>query len=727
MDDLLREFLTESNENLQQLDQDLVALEQRSDDPALLHGIFRTIHTLKGTCGFLGLDRLEGVAHAAESVLDALRDGTLRVSDALITDVLAAVDTIKGILEALERTEQEPSGDDSALIARLERWMHAEAPSAASAPPPASAAPEAPEAPSAPGDAALPDAAADVHAEGRASVADHTLRVHVDVLDTLMTLVGELVLDRNRLIQLTAQRDDAVVASAVQHLDRVTSDLQDAVMKTRMQPIGGAWTKLPRLVRDLSQQSGKPLRLETQGAETELDRQILQAIGDPLTHMIRNSADHGIESPEQRRAAGKPAQGTIHLTAFHEGGHVIIEVRDDGAGISVDRVRQKAVDRGLVSREAAAAMSDQQIFRFIFEPGFSTAEKVTNVSGRGVGMDVVRMNIERIGGSVSLDSTPGVGTTVRIKIPLTLAIIPALIVLAGGRRYAIPQVNLLELVRVSGRAGEPGVEMLHGAPVYRLRGRLLPLVFLGEVLGGTRPAIEGAVLNIVVLQAEGRAFGLVVDGLRDTEEIVVKPLGRQVQGVAAFAGATIMGDGSVSLILDVPGLARQVRVVDDRQSRDAATRLEERIAAMRDLRTLLVVQLGPRDRAAIELRQVSRLEEFAPSRLEYSQGGLVAQYRGEIIPVIGLSEWFGHPSTLSDERARVPVVIHQHQGRTVGLLVDRILDIVEQELTVQRGRGAPGLAGSAAVQGRVTDLLDLDHIIASQLGQVVPRMLEAVA
>lgn len=731
MDDLLRDFLTESNENLLQLDQDLVALEQRTDDPALLNGIFRTIHTLKGTCGFLGLDRLEGVAHAAESVLDALRDGTLHVSDALITDVLAAIDTIKEILATLERSEQEPAGDDSALIARLERWLAGET---ASADAPAAAtssgevAPVAP--PATPASAAVPAAepSADAGTEARGSVADHTLRVHVDVLDKLMTLVGELVLDRNRLIQLTAQRDDSLVTHAVQHLDRVTSDLQDAVMKTRMQPIGGAWTKLPRLVRDLSQQSGKQLRLEMSGAETELDRQILQAITDPLTHMIRNSADHGIEAPDVRRAAGKPAHGTIRLNAFHEGGHVIIEVRDDGAGIAASRVRQKAVERGLTTADAVATMSDEQVLRFIFEPGFSTAEKVTAVSGRGVGMDVVRMNIERIGGSVSLESAPGAGTTVRIKIPLTLAIIPALIVLAGGQRYAIPQVSLLELVRISGRADEAGVEMLHGAPVYRLRGRLLPLVFLSEVLSAARADdLAGQALNIVVLQAEGRAFGLVVDGLRDTEEIVVKPLGRHLQGVAAYAGATIMGDGSVSLILDVPGLARQVRVVDDRQTRDAASRLEDRIAAQRDLHTLLVVQLGPRDRAALELGQVSRLEEFEQSHFEYSRGGLVAQYRDEIIPIIGLSEWFGHASPAQDGRTRVPVVIHRHEGRTVGLVVDRIVDIVEQELTVQRGRGGAGLLGTAVVQGRVTDLLDLNHIVASHLGAETPRMLEAVA
>lgn len=751
MDDLLRDFLTESNENLEQLDRDIVALERRPDDPTLIHGIFRTIHTIKGTCGFIGLDRLEAVAHAAESVLGALREDELSISDALITDVLAAVDVIKLILETLERTEQEPAGDDSVLIARLETWLRGErahAPEPPAAPvvdrkvtpihamaavpaPAANAATSA--SPARAAEPASPESPADATGEHRASVADSTLRVHVNLLDKLMTLVGELVLDRNRLIQLTAGQDDASVTSAVQHLNRVTSDLQEAVMKTRMQPIGGAWTKLPRLVRDLAQMSGKKLQLEMHGAETELDRQILQAITDPLTHMVRNSADHGVEMPDVRRAAGKPAHGTIRLNAYHEGGHVIIEVRDDGAGISVERVRKKAIDRGLLTRETADTLSDAQILRYIFEPGFSTAEKLTNVSGRGVGMDVVRTNIERIGGQVDLQSTPGQGAAVRVKIPLTLAIIPALVVLAAGQRYAIPQVNLLELVRVSGIAGEPGVEMLHGAPVYRLRGRLLPLVFLDGVLAA-RDTTEatGRVLNIVVLQAEGRAFGLVVDGLSDSEEIVVKPLGRHLQGIAAFAGTTIMGDGSVALILDVPGLARQARVVDDEHSREAAEQLQARGATTSaNVRTMLVVQIGTRDRAAVELARVSRLEEFRPSNIEYSSGRAVAQYRGDIIPLIRLSEWFGH-GTVEDltSRDRFPVVVHSHHGRTVGLIVDRILDIVEQEVTVHRGRGGAGLLGTASIQGRVTDLLDLDRIIGESLaesegGEVVE--LEAVA
>src|SRR4051812_7616005 len=468
MDDLLRDFLTESNENLQQLDQDVVALEKNPGDSRLINGIFRTIHTIKGTCGFIGLVRLETIAHAAESVLSAVRDGTLSVSGSVISEVLRSVDVIKSLLAHLEKTSEEPVGDDSAIIARLNACLE-------SKPLPTTSI-------------VVDAAAAPVVEDTRNTLGDSSVRVHVDLLDNLMMLVGELVLDRNRLTQLTANLDDSVFAAPVQHLSRVTTDLQEAVMKTRMQPIGGAWTKLPRIVRDLAQMSGKQISLDMVGAETELDRQILQAIADPLTHMIRNSADHGVEMPSARMAAGKPPMGTVRLKAYHEGGHVVIEVSDDGAGISVARVREKAIERGLVTREAAEQMHDNQIQRFIFEPGFSTAQKLTNVSGRGVGMDVVKTNIEKIGGQVELHSTEGQGTSVRIKIPLTLAIIPALIVTVAGQRYAIPQVNLLELVGLDGQEAKKNIEMLHGAPVYRLRGRLLQLVYLDKVLGVNQAA-----------------------------------------------------------------------------------------------------------------------------------------------------------------------------------------------------------------------------------------------
>ncbi|MBC7843022.1 MAG: chemotaxis protein CheA [Gemmatimonadaceae bacterium] len=444
MDDLLTDFLTESAENLSRLDSEIVGLERRPSDLALLNSIFRTIHTIKGTCGFLGLSRLESVAHAAENVLDALRSNEIVVTTHVVEVVLAAVDCIKAVLCHLEKTEAEPQGDDSALIAQLGRCLtgtpdpDCDAPAADIASPAAtdiargtiagSTSASLLDEKAAMTTAAGPAANGGIDKAGESciSLAHSTLRVGVDLLDQMMNLVGELALSRNHLLQLVANNDDSEFAKPVQHLNRVTTDLLEAVMKTRMQPIGNAWTRLPRVVRDLAHARGKQIALDMRGADTELDRQILQAIQDPLTHMIRNSADHGVELPAVRRAAGKQEGGTITLSARHEGGHVVIEISDDGAGINVERVRRKAVERGMLKSDAADALPDAQVLRLIFEPGLSTAEQVTNVSGRGVGMDVVRCNIDKIGGTVELSSTEGRGTTVRVRIPLTLAISSAL-------------------------------------------------------------------------------------------------------------------------------------------------------------------------------------------------------------------------------------------------------------------------------------------------------------
>lgn len=717
MDDILQDFLTESNENLVKLDGDIVELERHPNEPTLIHGIFRTIHTIKGTCGFIGLERLEAVAHAAESVLCRVRDGELTISAPLISDVLAAVDIIKHILDTLERTQQEPTGDDSALIARLDAWVTKVAVAATKVAAHAAVPVIAQELPQVPDASASPTPAD--HAEHKASVADSNLRVNVTLLDKLMNLVGELVLDRNRFIQLISSQEDSAFAVPVQHLSRVTADLQEAVMKTRMQPIGNAWTKLPRLVRDLAQSSGKQIEIELHGAETELDRQILQAIGDPLTHMIRNSADHGIETPAVRLASGKSATGTIRLNAFHEGGHVIVEIADDGAGINVARVREKAIVRGLVTAEVAATLSDDQLCRFIFEPGFSTAEKITNVSGRGVGMDVVRSNIEKIGGRVEVQNDFGRGSVVRIKIPLTLAIIPALVVTAGGNRYAIPQVNLLELVRLDGDDARKRVERVHGSLVYRLRGSLLPLVQLRSVLGDATEDPRGEeVLNIVVVQADGRPFGLVVDGVNDTEEIVVKPLSRQIKAIPSFSGTTIMGDGTVALILDVLGIAKLTGATGEAAPRDADLKVVHTLEVKTGLRTVLVVKAGEQSRYAVPLDMVNRLEDVRRESIEYSLGSRVVQYRGSVMPLVSLAEWFGNePATATGP---LKVVVYTRDGRTVGIVVDQIVDIVEQQFDIQREWARPGVAGTAVVQDEVTDVLDLDAIIADAVDGIAP-------
>jgi two-component system chemotaxis sensor kinase CheA len=550
--------------------------------------------------------------------------------------------------------------------------------------------------------------------ESKAAVADTNIRVDVGLLDKLMNLVGELVLARNQILQFNATQNDPNFLSTTQRLNLITTELQEGVMKTRMQPIGNVWNRFPRVVRDLAVTCGKEVRLEMEGTETELDKTIIEAIKDPLTHIVRNSVDHGIEKSEVRIAAGKPAEGTLLLRAFHEGGQVNIEIIDDGAGVNTERVKAKAVERGLVSREQAARMSEREAIHLLFLPGFSTAEKVTNVSGRGVGMDVVKTNIEKIGGMVDLQSQLGVGTTLKIKIPLTLAIIPALIVSSGRDRFAIPQVSLLELVRLDGEQAKKGIEYIHGVPVYRLRGNLLPLVHLHHELGDERltGSLQVDVINIVVLQADERQFGLVVDGINDTEEIVVKPLGKVLKNIPVFAGATIMGDGRVALILDVLGIAQRAGVVSevrDRSLADHAAKSAERVS---DQQTLLLLAMGNGRRGAIPLSMVARLEEIPLGDLEQADGREVVQYRGQILPIVRLSNVLG--VGMSTETADpMQVVVYTEGERSVGLVVDRVLDIVETSLEVHRSTRHDGIVASAVIQQRVTDLLDVQGIIRS--------------
>ena len=574
MDDLIADFLTETNESLADLDVALVKLEQTPDDQDTLSLIFRLVHTIKGTCGFLGLPRLERVAHAGESVLGKVRDGVLVATPDTVTIVLSALDRVKAIVAGLAATGSEPAGDDSELIAALNAAAAGQVPNLphSSAPEPEIEEEEAP-----PGIAAAPVVEAKPAAvaappkpapteAGEPVPANQTIRVTVDVLEDLMTLVSELVLTRNQLLQLARTHEENTGFTVpLQRLSHITSDLQEGVMKTRMQPIGNAWNKLPRLVRDLSREMDKKIELTMLGADTELDRQVLELIKDPLTHMVRNSGDHGLESPADRRAAGKPEAGHITLNAFHEGGHIIIEIADDGRGLPLDKIRKKVLTNGLATEAELAGMSDAQVQRFIFRPGFSTAAVVTAVSGRGVGMDVVKTNIEKIGGTIDLKSVGGAGTTFTIKIPLTLAIVSALIVEAGSERFAIPQISVVELVRAQKGAGrghnEPGgtesvIERINDTPVLRLRDRLLPLVNLNDLLALGEGVSDDSGAYIVVVQVGANSLGIIVDRVFDTEEIVVKPVAPILRHVTMFSGNTILGDGSVIMILDPNGIAR---------------------------------------------------------------------------------------------------------------------------------------------------------------------------
>lgn len=785
-DELLREFLLESSENLNQLDRDFVALEKNPTDRALIGAIFRSVHTIKGTSGFFGYGKLESLTHAGESLLCRLRDGMM-VNDAEITSaLLAMVDGVRRILASIEENGTEGDEDHGPMIADLARIMQAReggpvdanparavaatipplvpspvrvsviprrasiGPAAASLHPRggsllprgASIAPKltAPVVPKlvmppdpdhvvpAPKPAVVPvpppppveaSVEKDEHVAPKTAVADATIRVDVGLLDRVMNLVGELVLARNQIMQFGASSKDASFVNASQRLNLLTTELQEGVMKTRMQPIGNVWSKFPRVVRDLALACGKRVTLELDGPETELDRTIIEAIKDPLTHAVRNAVDHGLETPEKRRAAGKSEVGTLLLRAYHEGGQVNIEVSDDGGGLDLARIRARALERGLVTADRATRMSDREVADLVFHPGFSTAEKVSNVSGRGVGMDVVKTNIEKIGGTVDLGSRPGHGTTLKIKIPLTLAIIPALIVtcvaaLPGGgettNRFAIPQVNLLELVRLEGAQARRGIESIHGTTVYRLRGNLLPLVFLPKALELGAVERETDVVNIVVLQADDRQFGLVVDGILDTEEIVVKPLGKELKGITSFAGATIMGDGRVALILDVLGIAQRANVVSGARERALVDKNAHAKREAEAKEALLVFQVGHDTRMATPLSMVARLEEIAVDAVERAAGRDVVQYRGEILPLIALGAEIMGEARKSHEKP-LQVIVYTERGRSVGFVVEQILDVVEESVVVKNRGAREGILGSLVVQGKVTDLLDVHGVI----------------
>ena len=785
MDDIVKEFIVESTENLDQLDRDLISLEKNPTSKELLDSIFRAVHTVKGTTGFLGFSKLEQVAHAGENLLSRLRDGVLVLSPSITSGLLAMVDAVRTMLATIEKTGSDGDTDYAPLIEILTRLQAQELETkmqnvaatlepARCASDPRKELPAENPSPSDTGGFTLDEplslgqilvggghvkedqlaSALDQQRHGDprrvgeilvargaarqeevlealqaqndgaiSNLSSNNIRVDVRQLDKLMNLVGELVLARNQILQFSKTQQDSSFLNTTQRLSLITTELQEGVMKTRMQPIENVWGKFPRVVRDLALACGKWVHVEMEGKDTELDKTILEAIKDPLIHLIRNAVDHGIESPAQREANGKLPEGRLFLRVYHEGGKVNIEISDDGAGIDLAAVKAKAVERGLIPQEQAVRISEREAYRLVFLPGFSTAQKVTNVSGRGVGMDVVKTNIEKIGGTVDLQSAVGSGTMVKIKIPLTLAIIPALIVTCGGERYAIPQVSLLELVRLEGNGARQGVESVHGAPVYRLRGKLLSLVYLNRELHFDSVAAQDSaqqdVVNIAVLQADDCQFGLIVDEVNDTEEIVVKPLGDLLKGLSVYTGVTIMGDGRVALILDVLGLAQHAGVISEGRQRKLSEDTTPAAEPQQERETLLLFQSPNDGRMAISLSYVTRLETFFRSSIERTGEQQVVQYRGNILPLV-------HVSSLLEERQLNPrgpspgtgdklqVIVHTRNLHSVGLVVERILDIVEDDLSTRRPASRKGVLGSIVVQGKVTEILDVDGIIRAQ-------------
>ncbi len=721
MDELTREFLIESQEGLDRMERCLTELEEQPNDAALLAEIFRSVHTIKGTTGFLGFKRLEMLAHAGENLLGLLRDGKLAADRTVISGLLQLLDGLRSILKTIEVEGSEGEGTDVELIEQLEELQapakarqsrHARSASkkpavaaqaeAVPLPPPAQTA--RPLFQDAPSDAAKsPQQAKAAGNGGAGSAVESTLRVDVTLLNRMMNLVGELVLTRNQVLQATAADPNMTLLS--RRLDMVTADLRESVMKARMQPVSNIFSKMPRIVRDVSQMLGRRVRLEMEGQDTELDKSLLEAIKDPLTHAVRNSLDHGIEPPDVREAAGKNPEGTLKLRAAQEGSHVIIEISDDGAGIAVEKIREKAIERGLITEERAGQLSERELLQLIFLPGFSTAAKITNVSGRGVGMDVVRTNVEKIGGKVEIDSRAGKGTTLRLRIPLTLAIIPALIVHSLKQSFALPQGALSELVHVPPDKAATAIEWMDDAPLYRLRGKLLPLVFLDRLLmpceGSGKPA--GRDNFIAVLDADGRRYGLVVDGLADPEEIVVKPLSTVLKDIGLFSGATVLGNADLALILDPGAIAMKAGVTltaeDDLAQDDATEKGEDGSSKME----YLLVQAAGRQ-AAVPLADVLRIEQLAISRIEYMGYRPVLNFEGQLLPVedtggvIAAAE--GNPD------AQIIVVVCREGRRQVGIAVEHVLDVAAGGSLFEAGTSHTA-GGVTLLKKKVTGVVDL--------------------
>lgn len=781
--DIIQEFLVETHDSLARLDVELVELEKGEAKSSTLSSVFRAVHTLKGSAGFLGFQKLESLTHVAESLLSRLRDGKLTVSVEIVSTLLATLDAIRAMLRSVELTGKDGEQDHVDLIACLRVLadnqplpavrsglaeslpapsLNLENTQAFVMPLPQPATQESrsesgtsqpakkearrrtrrkssqPTEPAAdrPSDTTLLDSAVKAldsvtaaipsgtnsygsAPSGSSKAVDSTIRLGVDRVDKMMNLVTELVLSRNQIMQQTVVQKDSSLAVAARNLNLITSELQESVMTMRLQPISNVWGTLPRVVRDLALECGKRVRLVMEGADTELDKSVLEAIKDPLTHLVRNAIDHGLEMPEVRVSSGKPAEGCLRLRAYHESGFVHIAISDDGTGVDRTRLKAKACENGLLTPEQADALNDESVLSLIFRQGFSTRDVVSHLSGRGVGMDVVKSNVERIGGVVDVVSTFGIGTTFKLRIPLTLSIIHALLVTSAGERYAVPQTSMIELIRLGGDRIKTGIERIHGASVHRYRGKLLPLVSLAQVLGGSSET-SGESINIVVLQAEQQQFGLIVDRVNDTQEIVVKPLHKLLRGISCLAGATIMGDGQVALILDVAGLAERA-VGDVRpEAPGHADANQDSISASQDTQQVVLVR-GPQGvRMAVPLSSVTRLEQFSATRIEWTGSRPVVQYCAEILPLIDVLGLLDRLSSgTSSESLPVQVVVCTDGTSRVGLVVGQILDIVSDPLLVRSSSAREHVLFTAVVQSQVTEVLDVTSLIAAAEANLV--------
>ncbi len=730
---LLKEFLLESFEGLSTITELLPKLEKSPQDEEIINSIYRAVHTLKGAACFLHFAKLQELTHAAENLLELIKKKKLMIVPDVIDTLLSFSDLVGLILSSIESTSSEGASNVEDVVKRINDIAIGKISgvdsSSTHAPEPAEREPVvnhevSPAAQKEWGVQGQDDGMPEKFGEDgsiqagsgdqsdtpdrKKSVSDSVVRVNVNLLDKMMNVVGELVLNRNQIIQFATKFDNPELNRLASQLNLITSELQTDIMTTRMQPIGAVLNKFERIVRDMARESGKRINIRIEGKETELDKTLLEAVKDPLTHLIRNAVDHGLETPDQREKSGKSKEGLLSIRAYHEGGQVTVEIQDDGRGLQREKILNKAIKNNLISAESARQMSEKQINDLIFLPGFSTAEKVTNLSGRGVGMDVVRTNIERIGGVVDVSSKEGHGTTFKLRVPLTLAIVPALLIGDDNEYFAIPQVSLVELVLLEGeRLSE--LESIQGAEFFRLRGELVPIVRLRNILNGVRTHVNSEIpdqsLNILVLNADGRVFGLIVDAIEDTQEIVVKPL-KLLKSLSIYAGATIMGDGRVALILDPTGIASWSQLAQSKEDVEVVTETQAQ-----DYQELLLFRLLDRCVYGIPLCLINRLEEIKRDQIEYVGRRMVLRYRGHVMPLIDLNEKF-HIGKTNLERDRVPLLVLYLNHHYFGLLVDEISDITSSEMEIQAlVKEQEGIMGSLFVGERTVTVIDTFKII----------------
>ncbi len=682
MDDLIADFVAECREMLEALGGEIVAWEAQPDDRARLDSIFRFVHTVKGNCGFFEFPRLEALSHAAEDALADVRAGRRVPDGALVSAVLAIIDRIGEMVAAIEAGEELPGGDDNGLIDAL-------APGAESA--------------------VVPMATAAADASTKASAAPRTIRLSVELLDRVMSTVSDMVLARNELARrLRESESDVPVDGAFERLSSIIAEMRDAITRTRMQRIENLFVGLPRMIRDLSAELGKQVLVDIEGGDVELDREMIEMIRDPLTHIIRNAVDHGIEKPADRLNAGKREIGVLAVSARQSGNQILIDIQDDGRGIDGKKLVDKAISSGIISKDDAGQLSPREQLALIFEAGLSTAREVTAISGRGVGMDVVRSNIERIGGIVEVDSRPGEGTRMTLRVPLTLTIIPALTVSIAGQNFAIPRSAIEEIVRANGESVT--LEHLGGAGVATIRGRRVPEVSLASVLG-LRSEIDERDRTLIVLRpAGGDVYALSVDRIHDHEELVVKPAAPAVMATGLYAGTTLADDGSPILLFDPAGIAQVGGVKLEVQERTARI-AEDPSATMSKATSVLLFRGLDGDRRALRLAIVDRIEEVPASSIKQSAGQLRVQVGDAILPLAGATA-----AELGEGKVRL---FRLNDGNhEIGYAFAEVIDFATIEHDLIHAERPGEVSGVSLINGEPAEVIDAHWLFANHVGVV---------